>query len=51
MRVDTSINVPTILSAIGLVIALWSFATKIETRLTAVEIKVDALWSQYAVGR
>jgi hypothetical protein len=44
---DTSINVSAVLSAIAILIGLWGLSTRLEARLTALETRVDALWSQY----
>jgi len=45
-RFDTTVNIPTVIAAIGLLGALWSVTIRLEARLTAVETKVEMLLLQ-----
>ena len=46
-RLDYTISIGNILTFIVLMFTMVSFFTKMEARLTAIEVKVDKMWFSY----
>ena len=47
VKLDYTINFGNIIAAIVLIATFISFTNKVEARLTAIEVKVDKMWSNY----
>lgn len=44
IRYDATISLSTILQLIVMLLALWGATTRLESRLTALEVKLDPVW-------
>lgn len=46
-RFDTTINVANVLSVIVILLALWGMSVRLESRLTALEVKIGPMWDNW----
>jgi len=51
MKLDRTMTLGNIITLVTMLAGLWAATTRIENRLTQLEIKVDALWQDYVRQR